>query len=570
MRILSCCAGLALSVWALAATRAAPNSCIQCHGALEWVQDQAWVRMAHDYTNDVHYAAGLSCHDCHGGNPDPKLAEDPLGAMDPDYRANPYRGKTMRTGVPEFCGRCHSDADYMKRFKPEARVDQLKEYWTSQHGKLLRAGDTNVATCVDCHGAHSIRPPSDPQSRVYPTVVAETCGSCHANPGHMAGYKTKTGEPLPTDQYAKWRQSVHARAMFEKDDLSAPTCNDCHGNHGAVPPQVTSITYVCGGCHGREADLFRSNPKHVGFQEHNTSYLPLMDKGGCAACHEPPAPSATITNITEFSECITCHGNHAVMPPTITMLGPLPDTPCAYCHAGSQPAAGGLSEPKKATQQFEHERRALLEQADAAGLQGDARFDWLVDQALKLPMHRLSSSRELGEGASRHAFERLFEKFRIGKTRFAYTDPSTGKTVQEKLICCTDCHGQDSTGFQAFREFSGRMRALALVTARAERTLLAAQRGGVEVRKAHLQLDQAVDSQVQQQVLVHTFNSVTNSPFMQQSAKGLQVARAALYAGDTALDQLRYRRTGLVVSLAIILCVLTGLALKIRELSRSR
>ena len=559
--------GLALCCSALGGARAAQTSCVKCHGDPDWIQNQAWARMAQEFTNDVHFAAGLSCQDCHGGNPDPKLAEDPFAAMDQAYQPNPYRGKPARADIPEFCGRCHSDADYMKRFKPDERVDQLKEYWTSQHGKLLKAGDTNVATCVDCHGTHTIRAPSDAQSRVYPTAVAETCSSCHSNPKYMAGYKTSTGAPLPVDQYARWRRSVHAQAMFERDDLSAPTCNDCHGNHGAVPPQLTSITFVCGNCHGREASLFRASPKHKGFEAHNTDYLSSMGKGGCAECHEPPSPSALITNITQFSECITCHGNHAVMSPTITMLSPLPATPCAYCHEGGQPV-GAASEPAKLVERYQGEKQALLKQAAAAGLEGDAAFDWLVDQALELPMHRLAGGRELGPAALRHEFQRLFAKFRIGKTHFTYTNPATGTTVREKRVRCTDCHGKDSAGFQVSSRFAAGMQELAVETARAERTLLAAQRGGVEVRKVHLQLDKAVDSQIQLQVLVHTFAASTNSPFAKKRLEGFEVAQAALSAGDSALNEIGYRRRGLLVSLGIILCVLVGLALKIRQLSR--
>jgi hypothetical protein len=559
---------LALFASTFAGRCAALTSCVQCHGNLEWIQNKAWAQMVQDFTNDVHFAAGLSCEDCHGGNPDPKLAEDPFGAMDKAFKPNPYRGKPKRTDIPDFCGRCHADADYMKRFKPDERVDQLKEYWTSQHGKLLRTGDTNVATCVDCHGTHTIRSPSDPQSSVYPTAVAETCSSCHSNPKHMAGYKTRTGAPLPIDQYAKWRQSVHARAMFDKDDLTAPTCNDCHGNHGAVPPQLTSIVFVCGNCHGREAGLFRASAKHKGFEEHNRSYLPLMGKGGCAECHEPPSPSATITNITEFSECITCHGNHAVISPAVTMLGPLPDTPCAYCHEGGQ-LAGGPTEPAQLIQQYRSEKQMLLQKAAAAGLEGDSRFDWLVDQALRLPMHASSVGSETGVTVLRPEFRRLFTKFRIGKTHFAYTNLATDAVVQLRVTRCTDCHDQKSLGFQVSSGFADGMQRLAVESARAERTLLLAQRGGVEVRKGFLQLDKAVDSQIQLQVLVHTFTTATNSLFLQNRDQGLQVAQAVLAAGDSGLKEIAYRRKGLLVSLGIILCVLVALALKIRELSRS-
>ena len=35
-----------------------------------------------------------------------------------------------------------------------------------------------------------------------------------------------TGQPLPIDQYARWRESVHADSLLVREDLSAPTCND--------------------------------------------------------------------------------------------------------------------------------------------------------------------------------------------------------------------------------------------------------------------------------------------------------------------------------------------------------
>jgi len=568
MRAPRFCLSVALCSNALAGALGAETSCLQCHGSFDWIQNKAWVQMVRDFTNDVHFSFGLSCHDCHGGNPDPKLAEDPFAAMDKAYQPNPYHGKPARGAIPDFCGRCHADADYMKRFKPDERVDQLREYWTSRHGQLLKTGDTKVATCVDCHGTHAIRSPSDGQSSVYPTAVAETCSSCHSDPKHMAGYKTKTGAPLPLDQYTKWRRSVHAQAMFEKDDLSAPTCNDCHGNHGAVPPQLASITFVCGNCHGREASLFRASPKHRGFQTHNEDYLPTMGKDHCAGCHEPPLPSAMITNLTEFSECITCHGNHAVVSPTTTMLSPLPDTPCAYCHEGSR-LAGGPSEPARLVQTYEREKERLLRQAAAAGLEGDARFDWLVDRSLDLSMHQLPGGREMGAAALQHEFNRLFVKFRIGKTHFTYTNATTGVIERESVVRCTDCHDQQSAGYQASSRFAEGMHQLAAETARGERTLLAAQRGGVEVRQAHLQLDQSVDALIQLQVLVHTFNAATNSPYVQKTDQGFQIAQAVLAAGDTALDEISYRRKGLLVSLGIILCVLVGLAFKIRASSRS-
>ena len=122
-----------------------------------------------------------------------------------------------------------------------------------------------VATCVSCHdrphgsgketGKHGVVPASDMNSPVYPTRVAATCAKCHADKTLMAG-RRYNDKPLPCDEYAKWRASVHGRAMMDKGDLSAATCNNCHGNHGAAPPQIDAVANACGTCHGKNAKLF--------------------------------------------------------------------------------------------------------------------------------------------------------------------------------------------------------------------------------------------------------------------------------------------------------------------------
>ncbi len=35
--------------------------------------------------------------------------------------------------------------------------------------------------CTNCHGAHDMRPKSDPESRVARANIPDTCGSCHMN-----------------------------------------------------------------------------------------------------------------------------------------------------------------------------------------------------------------------------------------------------------------------------------------------------------------------------------------------------------------------------------------------------
>ncbi len=552
----------------------AATSCTLCHTDPAQVgADRA--RIAQAFAADVHAEVGLSCHDCHGGNPDPAVAGDRPAAEDPRRPHGPFVGAPKREAVPGFCGRCHSSPEYMKRFRPDARVDQEREYATSRHGELLREGDQNVATCIDCHGVHGILRTSDPRSPVYPTHVAETCRGCHADPARMEGYTLADGRPLPVDQYERWARSVHAAALLEKEDLSAPTCNDCHGNHGATPPGLQSISFICGQCHGREAELFRSSPKRVGFEEHNELLEDVDDPAApaCAPCHESEA-AGQVKEVHHFTECTICHGNHAVIRPTMAMLGPLPDAPCEFCHEAPRPGESFIDEPAQ-RKNYERTRDALLDIARQNGLEGDARFDWLVEQAATLPQHTDGAVPPAG-GAKKPEFQRLFDKFRIGPTHFTYRDPRTGEPVTESIIRCTHCHeatvsaDDGATTPAASAVFLDEMRRLTANIARTERMLLRARRGGVAVGNGTASLDHAVDAQIQLEVLVHTFSTTAEGPFSKTAVAGMQQVQVASQTGMAALEELEFRRRGLAASLVIILLVLIGLGLKIRALARHR
>jgi len=546
------------------------TSCTACHSDSDMFDSDS-LRIVGRFAGDVHAEMGLSCHDCHGGNPDPTLAEDMDAAMDPEYAANPYQGTPARLQIPTFCGNCHSNPSFMKRFRPDARVDQEQEYWTSQHGQALQQGDSKVATCIDCHGRHGIRRASDPTSSVYPTRVAQTCRECHADGTKMAGYLLPDGSPLPIDQYARWRRGIHAAAMIEKEDLTAPTCNDCHGNHGATPPGLDSLTYVCGQCHGREADFFRTSPKHAGLEAHN-EYLADAGAEGCASCHE--APQAQVTGIRSFGECTSCHGNHGIIRPTMAMFAALPEVPCDFCHQESGPLNPDEVESKRTRKRYLESKEYLLSQAKSAGLEGEDLYNWLVGTALILPEHTLPGEVDSNEmPRPRPEFGRLFEKFRIGKTYFTYEDPSSGETVRAPIVRCGTCHasgvmvGEETPGAQTAVELVERMQDLTAQTARAERVLLAARRGGVETRDTLLDIDQAVDAQIGLEVLAHTFSTAEGSPFMDQYAEGIEHAQAALIKGREALDELAFRRKWLAITLIIIVVVSVALALKIRDIS---
>ncbi len=272
---------------------AAKDSCVECHSGL----DDRLQRPAMLIKNDVHTAAGFSCSDCHGGD---RSTDDMEKAMS---KAAGFVGKVPRTAIPKLCARCHSDPNLMRKYRPQQRVDQFELYQTSVHGKRLAAGDTEVATCIDCHSVHDIRAVKDALSPVYPLRLPDTCGHCHADAVKMAKYK------IPTNQLAEYRTSVHWAALKERGDLSAPNCASCHGNHGAKPPQVESVAAVCGSCHVLFDQLYEKSV-------HKPIFSGASGGGGC----------------------IVCHGNHAIHLPSTAMLTGK-DAVCSQCHDAN--SAGG-------------------------------------------------------------------------------------------------------------------------------------------------------------------------------------------------------------------------------------
>lgn len=152
----------------------------------------------------------------------------------------------------------------------------------------------------------------------------------------MASYK------IPTDQVEKYKKSVHYQLMSAKGDLSAPTCNDCHGNHGAAPPGISWVGNVCGQCHPVNTDLFDKS-------RHGQIFVQMGIPG-----------------------CANCHGNHDVAPTNDEMLGLGDHAICANCHSagdnGGKTAAGMRDSIDKLRTAYEG-AHAILSNAEHAGME---------------------------------------------------------------------------------------------------------------------------------------------------------------------------------------------------------
>jgi predicted CXXCH cytochrome family protein len=322
--------GLLAALPADSAAQPAVNACITCHATLP---QPAFAGPAREFAGDVHQERGFACTDCHGGDP---AASDKAQAH---ATGRGYRGKPSGQQIVTTCARCHSDAAFMHKYAPTQRVDQAVEYASSVHGKRLASGDTRVATCISCHGAHGVRRVHDPRSPAFPTRVAATCSTCHSSPEHMKPYTRTDRTPFPITQRADYERSVHFKALATQQDMSAPTCNDCHGNHGAAPPGVSSLTTVCGTCHAVFQTKFAASV-----------HAPIFEKS-----------------------CIECHGNHAVLAPDDNMLGTSQPAVCATCHEDKEdPGFVGAARMRAALERLEKEIDAsstLIDRVKNAGME---------------------------------------------------------------------------------------------------------------------------------------------------------------------------------------------------------
>jgi predicted CXXCH cytochrome family protein len=209
--------GTGASKVAQGANPAPKDSCFECHSVIEGTSVA--------FKNDVHYRQGISCADCHGGD----SKED-----DQNLSMSAKRGfkiRVKRQTTPDYCGRCHKDASFMRKYEPQPRVDQLALYKTSIHAKRLATGHTGSAECVDCHGVHNIRAVSDSLSPAHPQHVTETCAKCHAAAADL------------------FRKSQHGRAFTSREMAG---CTACHASHATKPAGQAMLTgkhAVCKECH---------------------------------------------------------------------------------------------------------------------------------------------------------------------------------------------------------------------------------------------------------------------------------------------------------------------------------
>ncbi len=268
--------GFALAVSALAAAPS-DSDCLDCHGMDSLTTTNANGHVISLFVDAAKLAASAhhtnSCVSCHTD----------VTAQHPD---------DGRAVLPVNCAFCHPL--------------QAASYGASVHGLALRAGGRTAATCQDCHDSHSVLPQTSPDSPLYFSRQARTCGQCHER------------------EAADWAKSIHGQAVAA-GNRDAPICTDCHDEHrirALKGASAQTISDVCSRCHASVALDSKYNLPADRVNTYIASYHGLAAQYGS----------------TVVANCSSCHGYHKVLPssdPASTINTNNLVATCGQCHPGA-------------------------------------------------------------------------------------------------------------------------------------------------------------------------------------------------------------------------------------------
>ncbi len=189
------------------------DTCKDCH--------QEQYTKTHDSVHQIAFDEGNKnaavCMDCHNPHTQTRLT----GKTSNELTAS------ARVEIPEICAKCHSGI-----------YDQYK---TSVHGNALtQENNTDVPTCIDCHGVHNIQ---NPTTVTFRNSTPFLCAKCHTDSKIMDKYG------ISTNVLNSYVSDFHGTTVklfeeqFPGQPTNKPVCTDCHGVHniGKVGDKQTGL-----------------------------------------------------------------------------------------------------------------------------------------------------------------------------------------------------------------------------------------------------------------------------------------------------------------------------------------
>ncbi len=292
-------------------------TCVSCHNA-------------HETQVSKEAVSQNGCFKCHTNK---KLFDGVKStngkALEPlvqSYNHSIHEESVEKTGKGATCVDCHGTHTIKPAGDPTSPVNRANivgtcgkchadvedHYLNSSHGKAFKDGLTVAPVCTDCHNEHSINSISDPSSPVSRVNEPKVCLNCHL--GNKEVLKLTGVSPEFLESI---KQSVHLVAL-SKGNLKAATCSDCHGAHDMLPagdPKAkifkNNIPSTCGksGCHEKVAAKYSAGIHGTALLEGN------KDAPVCTDCHGdhqilgPSNPSSLVSDGNVAQVCSNCHAS---------------------------------------------------------------------------------------------------------------------------------------------------------------------------------------------------------------------------------------------------------------------
>ncbi len=275
--------------------------CAECHADAQ----EAYSHSLHAKVSKVGKAQSANCQDCHGG------AHEVLAVANAKSPVN-------HANIPGTCGRCHGQKFLMESRGQSAQL--FTSYQESVHGRAVENGSKKAAVCTDCHGSHEILPPNDSKSPIYKFNVPATCGKCHTTVTQtfndsIHGQAIARGNglsPVCTDCHGIHSIKSHTdpNSPVSEQNLSRDTCAHCHegvrlsrefgvpGNrvstymdsyHGLASEGGSLVVANCSSCHGVHNILPSTDPR-------STINRANLD-ATCGQCHKGVTQKFTLTRV---------------------------------------------------------------------------------------------------------------------------------------------------------------------------------------------------------------------------------------------------------------------------------
>ncbi len=383
----------------------------------------------------------------------------------------------------------------------------------------------------------------------------DTCITCHSA---LEGDLAKPAQQFEADVHHQAGLSCADCHGGDANDESMNAMSRAKGFRGA--PKKNQIPDFCAHCHSDAAYMHRFNPKMRVDQlsQYLTSVHGKRLKQGDS----------------KVAACVDCHGVHNILPASDTRspvyVANVAAT-CAHCH--SDPVY--MTAYKIPTDQAARYQKSVHAEMLAGGDTSAPTCSTCHGNHGATPPGVSSVANVCG---TCHVMnEQLFEKSphqaafaRMGLPGCVQchsnheivrsTDAWVGSAPPS--VCIT-CHAPGDKGYNASQAMSADLGKLDASIGRAERVLNVAERAGMEVSGAKVELVDANDALVKARVNVHNFDDAAVRKF---TDAGVEIAAKSYQAGVAALRERDVRRKGLGIALIAIVLAISGLYLKIRHM----